>query len=146
MATHEYGYNGTSQYSDYLELEDNMNFAIEAYDADYLSYYLIVYTKLGFTTILEYGPLSQEDDIVPEESTIKYTKIESDEKKVDDAIRKFLSSKKTLKSHKKNPFDTSKYNKIVEVNEISVSDALNYGINLFDFMRIEMGMKKEESE
>lgn len=141
---HEYGYNGTSQYGDYLELEDNMNFAIEAYDADYLSYYLVVYTKLGQTTILEYGPLSEEDDIVPEESTIKYTKIESEEKKVDDAIRKFLGAKKKLKSHKKNPFDTSRYNKIIEVREVTVEEALNLGINLFDFLRLEMGIKVRE--
>lgn len=141
--THEYGYNGTSQYADYLELEDNLNFAIEAFDADYLAYYLVVFTKLGQTSILEYGPLSNEDDIVPEESTIKYVKMESDEKKIDGIIGKFLGAKKKLKSHKKNPFDTSKFNKIVEVREISVEEALNLGINLFDFLRVEMGIKKE---
>lgn len=141
---HEYGYNGTSQYSDYLELEDNMNFAIHAIDRDCLNYYLVVYTNMGRTSILEYGPLSEEDDIVPEESTIKYSQIDSEEKKVDDIIRKFLGPKKKLKSHKKNPFDTSKYNKIVEVNEMSVEEALGWGINLFDFLRVEMGIKKEE--
>ena len=33
--THEYGYNGTSQYADYLELEDNLNFPISLALAEY---------------------------------------------------------------------------------------------------------------
>lgn len=141
---HEYGYNGTAQYADYLELEDNLNFAIHAYDSDYLSYYLIVYTDKGITSMLEYGPLSEEADIVPEESTIKYSKFEVDEDKVDKAITKFLSSKKKLHAYKDNPFDRSKYSKIIEVTTMTVQDALDYGINLFDFMRIEMGIAVEK--
>ena len=141
--TYEYGYNGSVQYKDYLELEDNMNFALQAFDADFLSYYLIVYTKMGFTSMLEYGPLSQEDDVVPEESHMKYTKFEANEKKVEEAIVKFLGPKKKLASHKKNPFDKTKTNKIVEVNQLSEKEVLDLGINLLDFMRLEMGINKE---
>lgn len=138
MATHEYGYNGKNQYADYLELDDNLNFAIEAIDEEYLRYYLIVYTKTGMTTSLEYGPLSQEDDIVPEESIIKYNQFEVDNKKVDDIISKFLGRKKRLPSHKSNPFDTRKLCNIVEVNQIPIELAIDQGINLFEFLKLIM--------
>ena len=141
---YEYGYNGSTQYLDYLELEDKMNFAITAYDADGLRYHLIVFTKAGITSMLEYGPLSEEDDIIPEESIIKYTKFESNEKKIDDTIRKFLGAKKKLQSHKRNPFDKSKFSKIMEVTQVDVKEALDCGINLFDFLRLEIGIDKEE--
>ena len=137
--SYEYGYNGSIQYADYLELEDNMNFALEAYDSDGLCYYLVAYTRLGTTTTLEWGPLSLEDDIVPEESIIKYNKFDCDEKEIDNAITKFLSSKKRLTSHKKNPFDKSKRTKIVEVNVLEIEEALTHGINLFNFLKVELG-------
>lgn len=144
MATHEYGYNGTAQYADYLELEDNLNFALEAYDADGLAYYLIVYTKLGYTTTLEWGPLSYDDEILPEEHYIKYLKFEVDDGKVDDMITKFLQSRKRLDSHKKNPYDKSSRCKIVDVKQIEVNEALELGVDVFKYLGLEINGRKED--
>ena len=144
MATHEYGYNGTAQYADYLELEDNLNCALEAYDEDGLAYYLVIYTKLGYTTILEWGPLSCDDEMIPEIHDIKYKKIEVDDKKVDDTINKFLQRRPRLDSHKRNPFDSSKKCKIVEVKEITIDYALDNGVDIFKYLKLEIGGKVED--
>ena len=143
MATHEYGYNGTAQYADYLELEDNLNFALQAFDEDGLYYFLVVYTKLGYTTILEYGPMSCDDDIIPELYNVSQKKIEVDDKKVDDIINKFLQRKTRLDSHKKNPFDSSRKCKVVEVKEVTTNYALDSGIDIFKYLELEIGGKKD---
>ena len=144
MATHEYGYNSTRQYESYLELEDNLNFALEAYDADGLAYYLVVYTKLGETITLEWGPLSCDDEILPEEYTIKYQKFEVDADEVDDMICKFLQARKRLKSHMKNPFDYSRRCKIEDVKQVTIDYALSQGVDAFKYLDVTINGRKED--
>jgi len=146
MAMHEYGYNGTAQYSDYLELEDNLNFALQAIDEDGLYYFLIVYTKLGNTTIIECGPMSYDEDIIPEIYNVKYRKIEVDESEIDKTIIKFLGRKKRLKSHTTNPFDESKNCKVVEVRQLSIDKALNESVDVFKYFRLEIGEEDAQLE
>ena len=139
MATHEYGYNGTAQYADYLELEDNLNFALQAFDEDGLYYFLVAYTKLGYTTILEWGPMSFDDDIIPEIYNVNYKKIEVDEKELDKTITKFLGRKKRLESHKSNPFDPTKTCKVVDVKQLTLKEAMHEGIDIFKYLELEIG-------
>lgn len=140
---HEYGFNPTHQYGDYLELEDNMNFAIKAIDSESLIYYLIIFTEAGNSTILEYGPLSFDEDIVPEDSTIRYRRIETTDDDIDKIINDFLKPKKKLPSHK-SPYDKSKSSKVTEVEQIPVQDALNEGINLFNMFKLDAHIKIEK--
>ena len=136
---YEFGYNSKPNYLDYLELEDIYNVALEAIDADGLLYYLYIRCSEGICTYIEYGPISMDDDILPDKSSIEFNRMKSKDAQIMSLIQKFLSPRKRLQSTKAK-YDNKKtggsnYAKIVEVNELDYNVALDRGINLLEYMK-----------
>lgn len=57
-------------------------------------YYLIVKTELGWTEILDYGPVTPDLELLPINYNIKYSRIEYNQSKIERIIDKFLNDAK----------------------------------------------------
>lgn len=57
-------------------------------------FYLVIKTELGWTEILDYGPIVPDLPILPMNYQIKYSKIEYNQGKIERAIDKFLNDAK----------------------------------------------------
>lgn len=78
-----------------LEIEDIGNCAIEAIDTTlHALYYLIIKTNLGFTSIMEYGPLAIDMNILPKSTSCTYKRIEYSDSKLKGIIDNFLTNPK----------------------------------------------------
>ena len=74
-----------------LEVDDIGNCAIRAY-TDYADeYYLVIKTSLGWTEIVEYGPIVQDLDTLSEKMMYTYDRFEYSEYKIEKRIDKFLN-------------------------------------------------------
>lgn len=77
-----------------LEVEDIGQCAIQANSDLGEEYYLIIKTELGWTEILDYGPFVPDIELLPYNYTIKYSRIEYNQSKIERAIDKFLNDPK----------------------------------------------------
>lgn len=118
-------YNGEVLYNKELILDDAGNTCLQAIDSVQRCFYLYIRTSLGESTVLEFGPLYSEDELLPEEYTIHFKRIEYS----DNAIRKIISD--FLRPKK---FVGNKKVSIEEVNEIDFDEALSYGIDPFKYL------------
>lgn len=59
-------------------------------------FYLIIKTELGFTEVLEYGPIVPDLPILPPEYQIKYNKFEYNQSKLEKIIDRFLNNPKRI--------------------------------------------------
>ena len=82
----------TKQVNGNLEIEDYSNVCIEACNDIYYRYYLQIKTELGFTKIIEYGPITEEAEIT--NYSFSYVMIEFNDKKICSTIDKFLNNSK----------------------------------------------------
>lgn len=119
----EFKFNSETLYYNQLEVENIFQACIKATDENQFNYYLIIRTLLGESSTLEYGPLIDKDTLLPDMTTITFERFETNEKKLKKKIQNFLSSCGKGK------------NKIVEAEEISFEEALEEGVDLFDYMR-----------
>ena len=59
-------------------------------------FYMIVRTELGWTELLEYGPYSPDLELLPLNYTVKYSRFEYNQGKLERAIDKFLNDPKRM--------------------------------------------------
>lgn len=118
-------YNGEVLWSDEITLESLGNTCLEAEDSVGRCHYLITRTLLGETTCLEFGPLYKDNELLPDEHSIFFSRFEFSENAISKKIAKFLGPKK---------FYGNKKVKIVSVKEIDVDEALSYGIDPFKYL------------
>lgn len=119
--TFEYGESVLYDYE--LDIEELGQVSLKAEDTTGLSYYLVIKTSLGFSSILEFGPLKEDATILPLFYDMTFKRIEFDEVKLKGVIRKFIGPRKKMKT------DISK------VSVITTEEALDSGVNLIDYMR-----------
>lgn len=120
---YEFNYNGETVYSDILELDSLGQACIEAIDSQGFTYYLIIRTLLGESTILEYGPIIPDLGILPPIYNINFQRVAYSEKTITKIIRKFLSPKNKGK------------NKVEVANILEYEEALSKGINPFEYLK-----------
>lgn len=125
---HQFNYNGETTYNDCLIVEDLGNTCLQATDELGYCYFFIAKTRLGTTSSIEFGPIDLEDDLLPDESDIHFERFEFSNKIIIKKISKFLMSKKNM-------LVKSKKVKIIQVVEIPLEEALNYGVNIFDYIK-----------
>ena len=77
-------------------------------------YYLIIKTVMGWTEILEYGPVNPDFDLLPFQYNITYNRIEYNQGKIERAIDKFLNNPKRV---------------ITQANVVELEDIIDYLIN-----------------
>lgn len=102
-----------------LDIDDISNFAIRANNDLMFEYYLIVKTELGQTKILEYGPLMIDIEDLPSSVSCKYTRMNYDEKKIMNAVNKFLNDS---------------YKAITQASLISYDECKSLLRNMIDFI------------
>ena len=103
-----------------IEIEDIGNCAIQAYNDDGKSFFLIIKTDLGLSSICTYGPLIEELDLLPKVVNCKFERITYKESKLKEIIDKFLN----------NP-----YNGITSAIEIDFNEALDKCIDILNYMK-----------
>ena len=59
-------------------------------------FYLIIITELGWSEILEYGPIVPDLETLPYSYTVTYNRIEYNQGKLERAIDKFLNNPKRM--------------------------------------------------
>lgn len=59
-------------------------------------FYIIIKTELGWTELLEYGPIVPDFDLLPYNYNITYSRIEYNQTKIERAIDKFLNNPKRV--------------------------------------------------
>ena len=87
-------YDLQAEYLGCLEIEDYGNCAIEANNDDGEFFYLIIDTKIGFSRIMEYGPIVPNKDTLEDYCVCLFTRIEWDPKKVVNIIKTFLNKQR----------------------------------------------------
>lgn len=128
--THQFNYNGQVSYEDFVVVEDLGNACLQAIDELGYSYFFITKTKLGTTSCLEYGPLNLDDELLPDESTIEFSRFEYSEKGIIKKIAKFLQMKKSM-------VVKTKKVKIIEVLQMSLDEALSCGVDIVGYFKDE---------
>jgi hypothetical protein len=120
---HKFGYSQETIFSKELDVDELGQVALEARDSDSMFYYLIIRTSLGQSSILEYGPIVPDVAILPDMTEIKFQRIDFNELKIKQIIKKFLMARNKGK------------NKIEDVIQIDVNDALSRGVNILEYMK-----------
>lgn len=124
----EFEFDGETLYHNSIDLDNIHQVCIKATDNQGFSYWLIIRTLLGECSCLDWGPLVDGDTLLPDSTSIRFERFESDDRRIQKKIKMFLSPKNQGKC------------KIVEVMEMDFNKALDEGINLLDYMR---GFSKE---
>ena len=108
-------------YNNELEIENVGNVCIEAIDNAGQNYYLIIRTSLGVTTIVEFGPVVPDIDLLPKSTRIEFKRMGYKEETLHKIIAKFLSDR---------------YQQRIEGAYIVDYDyALDCGVDIFEYMR-----------
>lgn len=77
-----------------LEVDNIGDCVISAVDVLTYSYYLIIKTVLGFTEIIEYGPILEGIEQLPSSYSVRYDRIEYNQGKIERVIDRFLNNPK----------------------------------------------------
>lgn len=77
-----------------LEVENIGQCVLQANDDFAKEYYLIIKTELGYTEIIEYGPLTPDIQLLCDNYQIKYQRFEYNQGKIERIIDKFLNDGK----------------------------------------------------
>lgn len=119
----EFFYDGVTNYNQSIEIDNPHQVCLKASDNMGFDYYLIIRTLLGECSTIEYGPLVEGDPVLPDSTSIKFERFESDEYKLKKKIKTFLSPRNKGK------------NKITQVTEVPFESALDAGIDIIGYMR-----------
>lgn len=89
----EYNYQLQSQNS--IDVPDIGNCALEGKNTLYeYTYYLIIFTKVGKTHLIECGPILDDGKYIPNDFQISYNVFDYSEKKIEKEINNFLNNNK----------------------------------------------------
>lgn len=112
-----------SEFLGCLEVDDFGNCAIEANNDDGEFWYLVIDTKIGYTRVMEYGPIVPNKETLEDFCGCSFTRIEWDAKKVVNIITSFLNKKR------KGRLDIS------QAREISRESALAQCKSIIEYMK-----------
>lgn len=90
----EIEYYQQSQYLGCIDIDDYGNCAIEANNDDGEFWYLVIDTKMGFSRIMEYGPIVPNKEVMEDYCMCAFSRIEWDAKKVVNIIKTFLNKQR----------------------------------------------------
>ena len=116
-------YSFVGQFESQLNIEDIGNCAVEANNDDGQFWYLIIDTRLGWTKIMQYGPINPQSDTFEDSCECTFSRIEFDAKKIYRVVDMFLN--KTRK----------KLMPITQAREISRDNALNQCRSIIEYMK-----------
>lgn len=119
----EFCYKPATTYEKEIIIDNIHQVALKAIDDKGFSYYLVIRTLLGQCSTVQFGPLVDGDPIVPDSTSINFSRFDSNEGQLKKLIRSFLAPRNNGR------------NKIEEVYELSFDEVLNEGIDLLDYMR-----------
>lgn len=120
---HKFGYNSETVYSKELDIDELGQVCLEAIDSEAMCYYLIIRTSLGQSSIVEYGPLVPDVELLPDITEVKFQRIDFNELRIKKIIKTFLQPRNKGK------------NKIEDVNQISIDEAISRGVDILGYMK-----------
>lgn len=119
----EFPYYSESSFLDAIEINNIGDCAIEANNDDGMFWYLIIRTSLGWTQIIQYGPICPDIKLFPDKVNCSFERFEYNNKKVGKIIRDFLNSFK------------KPYSKITQAKLIDTDTALNSCRSIIDYAK-----------
>lgn len=85
-------------YAQSIEVEDIGNCAIRCTNAVFDDYYIVIQTTMGKTSILSFGPILADADVIQEDFLLSFKKIDYKEKTIANEINKFVNdARKAIK-------------------------------------------------
>ena len=84
-------YNIIPQVNKEIDIDNLGDVSIEATTKSGDKYYLVIRTYMGFTSIMEYGPITPDLNIFPRSVRCSFDRIEYSEGKIESRIDKFLN-------------------------------------------------------
>ena len=109
---------------DCLQLDQPGNCAIEANTIDGLFFYLIIDTRLGWTRIMEYGPVNPLTEGMEDSCACSFDRFEWNTKKLTKAVDTFLNKNRNKI-------------RIFQAKEVDRQYALSQCRSIIDFMKKE---------
>ena len=105
-----------------IEIENIGQCVIQASNDFGAEYYLIILTELGWTEVIEYGPVIPDLNTLPLDYNISYTRFEYNQGKLERIIDKFLNNPKRI-------ITQAKVTDLDSIREFLVNpiDKLSYG-------------------
>ena len=103
-----------------IDVEDIGNCAIEAHTDLGEFYYLLIRTNLGTSTIVTYGPIVPDIDLLPKVVNCRFERIEFKDTKLVAIINKFL---------------TNPYYKITSAIELEYEEAVKNCRDIIDYVK-----------
>lgn len=85
-----------------IDIEDIGNCALLGYNDNYFEFGMIIKTTMGKTQIFSFGPFVPDTDMLPDEISCNYQKIDYNEKKIIGIINLWLNDKKKKLTQVKN--------------------------------------------
>ena len=119
----EFNFDSETHYNQSIDIDNIHQVCLKATDNVGFDYYLIIRTLLGECSTIEWGPLVGGDPILPDSTSIKFERFDSEDFKLKKKIKTFLAPRNKGR------------NKIVEVIQMDYNDALDEGIDLLNYMR-----------
>lgn len=119
----EFEYRPVKAFDATIDIEDIGQCCLELMDTLGQSYYLIVRTLMGISTVFEYGPILVGETVLPKFVVCKISKVEFSIPKIKKIISLFILDNE--KGQKKTEF----------VRELSIDEALSNCIDIIDYMR-----------
>lgn len=117
MTSFDYAYLWTS--TEVLQIDDIGNFCIKGTNALNFEYYLIVVTKLGWTQVIEYGPIVSDLQQLPRKVNYSYNRLQYKSETIENIVKKFLTDNKKA---------------ITKAQEITFQDAKKIIRNMIDYI------------
>lgn len=108
-------------YNNELEIESVGNVCIEAIDNAGQNYYLIIRTSLGVSSVLEFGPVIPDIELLPKSTKIEFKRFGFSEEKLHKIITKFLADRGQQRME--------------GAYIVDFDYALDSGVNIFEYMR-----------
>ena len=110
-----------SSYENEIDIDDIGNVCLEAVDDAFQTYYLVIRTSLGTTTIVEYGPLVPDVGLLPKTTDIRFKRMGYKADAISNIINKFLAHRYQ--------------HKIESASIVDYNYALDCGVDIFEYMR-----------
>ena len=93
----KYDYNYLETATNSIDIETPAQCCIQLQNIIGEYYFLVIQTKLGVTSVLEYGPIIPDLDKLPNKLSYTYQQFDCDTRKIDRIITTFLSNKIAIK-------------------------------------------------
>ena len=87
-------YSATRTFNEMIDIVDMGNTALRCTNSEMCDYFIILKTVMGKTSIIKFGPICQDVDMLISDFSVEYKKMDYKEAKIEKEIDKFINDGK----------------------------------------------------